>query len=292
LANLARRTSMFDDPAQEIAELSGMIKTDIRRLNGDIAELQTASTAQDGGTNKQSVRHSNTVVDDLRLQLKDATKEFQDVLSLRTDNLKGQDSRRELFSRPAGGHENGFVEREPLLGRPAPSGANKGAHSLFGGQGGSSASSRGGSSGFGVGSLPPGEGSSSTTTSYNPHPGLRMRSKGLSPRGGRDSSQQQQQLQMAAPQDTYLDSRASALHTAEATIVELGGIFQQLAHMVADHGEMARRIEDDVADTDTNVTMAQAQLLKYLHGISSNRWLIMKIFLVLMVFIVIFVFIL
>ncbi|CAD7705022.1 unnamed protein product [Ostreobium quekettii] len=119
-----------------------------------------------------------------------------------------------------------------------------------------------------------------------------MRGRGLSPRGGRDSSQQQQQLQMASPQDTYLDSRASALHTAEATIVELGGIFQQLAHMVADHGEMARRIEDDVADTDTNVTMAQAQLLKYLHGISSNRWLIMKIFLVLMVFIVIFVFIL
>ena len=34
---------------------------------------------------------------------------------------------------------------------------------------------------------------------------------------------------------------------------------------------------------------AQAQLLKYLHGISGNRWLIAKIFLVLIVFIVLFV---
>lgn len=46
----------------------------------------------------QSEKHSNTVVDNLRLQLKDAAKEFQDVLTLRTDNLKGQDNRRQLFS--------------------------------------------------------------------------------------------------------------------------------------------------------------------------------------------------
>lgn len=30
LAQLARRTSMFDDPAQEIAELTGVIKQDIQ----------------------------------------------------------------------------------------------------------------------------------------------------------------------------------------------------------------------------------------------------------------------
>jgi hypothetical protein len=42
----------------------------------------------------------------------------------------------------------------------------------------------------------------------------------------------QQQLTMAAPQDVYYSSRSEALHNVEATIVELGGIFQQLAHMV------------------------------------------------------------
>ena len=54
--------------------------------------------------------------------------------------------------------------------------------------------------------------------------------------GGPSSSGQpfiQQQLTAAAPQDVYYSSRAEALHNVEATIVELGGIIQQLAHMVS-----------------------------------------------------------
>ncbi len=43
---------------------------------------------------------------------------------------------------------------------------------------------------------------------------------------------QQQQQQQLALQDTYYSSRAEALQNVESTIVELGGIFQQLAHMV------------------------------------------------------------
>lgn len=44
--------------------------------------------------------------------------------------------------------------------------------------------------------------------------------------------QQQQQMALAVPEDTYLTSRAQALHNVESTIHELGGIFQQLAVMV------------------------------------------------------------
>lgn len=47
-----------------------------------------------------------------------------------------------------------------------------------------------------------------------------------------EQQQQQQQMALAAPEDTYLTSRAEALHNVEATIHELGGIFQQLAVMV------------------------------------------------------------
>lgn len=97
------------------------------------------------------------------------------------------------------------------------------------------------------------------------------------------------QQQLAAPQDTYLSTRAEALRNVESTIVELGGIFQQLAHMVQEQGEMAVRIDENVEDTLQNVDGAQAHLLKYLNSISSNRWLIMKIFAVLMIFMVFFV---
>ena len=42
-------------------------------------------------------------------------------------------------------------------------------------------------------------------------------------------------------------------------------------------------------DTLANVEGAQGALLKYLNNISSNRWLIIKIFFVLIVFLLIFV---
>ena len=42
----------------------------------------------------------------------------------------------------------------------------------------------------------------------------------------------QQEQQMVARPDAYLTSRAAAMQSVESTIHELGGIFQQLAHMV------------------------------------------------------------
>lgn len=58
---------------------------------------------------------------------------------------------------------------------------------------------------------------------------------------------------------------------------------------VEEQGELAIRIDENVDETLSNVDSAQDQLLKYLNSISSNRWLIMKIFFVLMMFLVIFV---
>ena len=43
----------------------------------------------------------------------------------------------------------------------------------------------------------------------------------------------QQEQQMVVSQDAYLTSRATAMQNVESTIHELGGIFQQLAHMVS-----------------------------------------------------------
>jgi syntaxin 5 len=86
LAQLAKRTSMFDDPTRDIDELTGIIKHDIQGLNMAIGELQRLSGKRD--ENKQSADHSHTVVDNLRCRLKDATQEFKEVLTLRTENLK------------------------------------------------------------------------------------------------------------------------------------------------------------------------------------------------------------
>lgn len=80
LAQLAKRSSMFDDPTAEIDELTGIIKHDIQGLNDSIAELQRVSARRAGAAeSKQSAEHSHTVVDSLRTRLKDATAEFKEV---------------------------------------------------------------------------------------------------------------------------------------------------------------------------------------------------------------------
>lgn len=50
-----------------------------------------------------------------------------------------------------------------------------------------------------------------------------------------------------------------------------------------------RRIDENMDESLVNVEGAQGQLLKYYNSISSNRWLILKIFMVLITFLLIFV---
>ncbi|CAG8590452.1 7995_t:CDS:2 [Gigaspora margarita] len=89
---------------------------------------------------------------------------------------------------------------------------------------------------------------------------------------------QQQQLQFIEQQDNYIESRATAIESIESTIAELGNIFQQLAQMVAEQRETVQRIDANTDDIQTHVEGAQKELLKYYASISSNRWLMVKIF--------------
>uniref|UniRef100_A0A4W5L7R8 Syntaxin-5 n=1 Tax=Hucho hucho TaxID=62062 RepID=A0A4W5L7R8_9TELE len=97
------------------------------------------------------------------------------------------------------------------------------------------------------------------------------------------------QLQLIDEQDSYIQSRADTMQNIESTIVELGSIFQQLAHMVKEQEETVQRIDANVEDTQLNVDMAHTEILKYFQSVSSNRWLMVKIFLVLVVFFIVFV---
>ena len=72
----------------------------------------------------------------------------------------------------------------------------------------------------------------------------------------------------------------------QATIGELGQIYQQLAVMVAEQGQMLQRVDEQTEDALVNVTEGHAQILKYWNSLRGNRALAMKVFAVLMVFIV------
>jgi len=98
-----------------------------------------------------------------------------------------------------------------------------------------------------------------------------------------------QQQSLLGAHDSYIASRTEAVESIEQTIVELQGIFQQLATIVAEQGEMMQRIDANVDMAVANVGGAQEQLIKYLQKISGNRWLVVKVFLVLIIFVIIFV---
>uniref|UniRef100_A0A7N6AYT7 Syntaxin-5 n=1 Tax=Anabas testudineus TaxID=64144 RepID=A0A7N6AYT7_ANATE len=104
-----------------------------------------------------------------------------------------------------------------------------------------------------------------------------------------DSQANPLQLQLIDEQDSYIQSRADTMQNIESTIVELGSIFQQLAHMVKEQEETIQRIDANVEDTQLNVEAAHTEILKYFQSVSSNRWLMIKIFLVLVIFFIIFV---
>ncbi|KAK8023829.1 SNARE domain-containing protein [Apiospora rasikravindrae] len=101
--------------------------------------------------------------------------------------------------------------------------------------------------------------------------------------------QQLLMMEEAQPQNTYIAQRGEAIEAIERTIGELGSIFGQLAQMVSEQSEQIQRIDANTEDVVDNVQGAQKELLKYWSRVSSNRWLIAKMFGVLMIFFLLWV---
>ncbi|GMY17808.1 syntaxin-32-like [Fagus crenata] len=269
LAKLAKRTSVFDDPTKEIQELTSLIKQDITALNSAVVDLQLLSHSRNerGNISSDTTSHSTTVVDDLKNRLMSTTKEFKEVLTMRTENLKVHENRRQLFSSSTSKDStNPFVRQRPLAARSAASTSN----------------------------APPPPWANGSPSSSQLFPGKQMGGETqplLQQQPQQQQQHQQQQQQQLVPlQDSYMQSRAEALQNVESTIHELSSIFNQLATLVSQQGEIAIRIDENMDDTLTNVEGAQGALLKYLNSISSNRWLMIKIFFVLIFFLMVFLF--
>ncbi|KAM9850232.1 syntaxin-5a isoform 1-T2 [Aulostomus maculatus] len=265
LTILAKRKSLFDDKAVEIEELTYIIKQDINSLNKQIAQLQdlVRSRGAPGGRHIQT--HSNTIVVSLQSKLASMSNDFKSILEVRTENLKQQRSRREQFSQPP-------VSSSPLMANNFRS-RKKGAQEPHAAR-------------------EPCNDYQGYTTSNLKESSVLMQDETRSMGDvaiDMSSQTNPMQLQLIDEQDSYIQSRADTMQNIESTIVELGSIFQQLAHMVKEQEETIQRIDANVEDTQLNVEAAHTEILKYFQSVSSNRWLMIKIFLVLIIFFIIFV---
>lgn len=93
-------------------------------------------------------------------------------------------------------------------------------------------------------------------------------------------------------ENTYQQARANAVRQVESTIVELGEIFNQLATMVSEQGEMVERIDANVEETASNMRAGQNQLIMYYNSVAGNRALILKVSAVLLIFVMLWMVIL
>ncbi|KAJ8472965.1 hypothetical protein ONZ51_g8169 [Trametes cubensis] len=274
LAQLAKRKTLFDDRPVEISELTYIIKQDIANINKQIAQLQAyvkERKAQNAKSpeGKQLEEHNHNVVMLLQSKLADTSMTFKDVLEIRTQNMKESKDRTEQFM-----HSTSAAARE------APQ-----SSLLYGNT---------------QRQDPMGDGSTLTTSRFDSKGKGRAASRnngdilaldlgaaeeGAAPQHG-DAFMQ---MQLVEQQDSYIQTRSTAIESIESTIAELGQIFTQLAQMVAEQRETVQRIDADTVDIASNVSGAQRELLKYYASISSNRWLMLKVFGVLIVFFLIFI---
>ncbi|GMI87249.1 syntaxin of plants 31, T-SNARE SED 5 [Hibiscus trionum] len=179
----------------------------------------------DGNYSEDRVVHSTTVCDDLKNKLMGATQHFQDVLTARTENIKAHENRKQIFSKGTT-KENLFQRRTKSVTEPPPwsSSANASESSLLLGQ-----PSNGVQAGNQLRRRPAVDG----TPSHHMEMSL---------------------LQQVVPrQEYYSQGRAVALQNVESTISELSGIFTRLATMVAQQGELAIRIDEDMDQSLANV---------------------------------------
>ncbi|KIJ65025.1 hypothetical protein HYDPIDRAFT_89057 [Hydnomerulius pinastri MD-312] len=271
LAHLAKRKTLFDDRPVEISELTFIIKQDIANINRQIAALQSfvkQRNAQGGSKStegKQIDEHNHNVVMMLQSKLANTSMSFKDVLEVRTQNMKESKDRTEqfMYSTASAAHQAPQSEYSLLLnGRYDPMGDGSGSRPSSKGKG------RAPQNGDVLAmDLDAAEGGSAAQNG-----------------GGAFM-----QMQLVEQQDSYIQSRSTAIESIESTIAELGQIFTQLAHMVAEQRETVQRIDADTVDIASNVSGAQRELLKYYASISSNRWLMLKVFGILIVFFLVFI---
>eukprot|EP01102_Stenamoeba_stenopodia_P022713 TRINITY_DN9568_c0_g1_i1.p1 TRINITY_DN9568_c0_g1~~TRINITY_DN9568_c0_g1_i1.p1 ORF type:complete len:280 (+),score=70.18 TRINITY_DN9568_c0_g1_i1:58-897(+) len=213
LTGMVKKSSALFDQ-DRIHQSIAIIKDNITRLNGQIDGLQAIVDRK----NEQTEKHTTNILNTLRMQLADRTKDFKGVVEATEKKSKKQRS----------------LEIEYDYKR--------------------------------------------ASTSTSPHDA----------NGSSEVVIQMPLQQTALGSYDYETERLRAAQGLHTTIVELQDLFGKFAHTLAEQQDLIDRIDVNANETNVNLGLAQSQLLDYMRKVSSNRQLMIKIFLVLIFFVVIF----
>lgn len=95
LAQLCQKKSIFDDHTTKIQELTYIIKQDLASITEDVKNLQSMSSKASGKGN-QAI-HVDSVVGSLKKGVDSTTRNFKDILEVRTKNMRESKVRTDNF---------------------------------------------------------------------------------------------------------------------------------------------------------------------------------------------------
>ena len=172
-------------------------------------------SSSDGRKDGTSVIHSQRMVDSLRMQLGETTKDFQAALQIRATKLREEQDRR---------HRMGFTDASStIIQRPL----------AFGPPGG-------GGMGGGIGGLQPIGRPAAPMNGMSDNDGSSMMMQATS------SPLQLSESQLVDRNLDYLESRADAVQTINQTMGELNSVFSNLLQLIDIQGQSVARIDDNV----------------------------------------------
>ncbi|RLN43712.1 hypothetical protein BBJ28_00015998 [Nothophytophthora sp. Chile5] len=244
---------MFNDPTEAINGLAALVKKDITDINMQLDNLQRQSAPS-----RQAAKHSDAIVSLMKSNLMATTRGFKDILEVRQENMKLQQSRRARYGKTA----SSALGKPLAFKAPQPPRSNSSQGSL-----------------------------SEVNLSHTlPRPGF---DNGEAANGNTEilpliSTMTQEQI--VAEQQSYTESRAEAVTQIESHIVDIGQLFGRLSTLIHEQGDLVRRIDDNVEESLVNVSSGENELLKYFSSLSNNRMLALKVSAILLLFLVFFMF--
>ena len=102
-------------------------------------------------------------------------------------------------------------------------------------------------------------------------------------------TQSQSTMQMTSNTNQYYQDRSNSVQIIEKTMGELSSMFTRLGQLVYEQRSMIEKIDNNTDISLHNIEMGERELIKIRRDVSSNRGLIIKIFLILIITSVIYI---
>ncbi|KAL9642915.1 hypothetical protein ABK040_010609 [Willaertia magna] len=274
LTKLIKQRSPFDDNSELIKSLTLKVKDKLTTEDYSLRQLSqlinnpshsshSSSHSLNDKQQSQLQQHSSTIINGLNSKLMYTTEQFQSLLKLRTNQMKNDKKRRNLYT---------FDTTVRSISNITVNGNNNIAASP------NKVINNNNNINMAVGS-----------DNHKEEEEALIKNDQLDYNNNSNNSnlQLQEQLPIMSTNNNMLINRTDDILSIENEITKLSGMFNQLAILIKQQGELTQRIDHNLNIAADNIEKGNNELWKLWDSRKGNTGLILKMFGVLIIFIII-----